>query len=485
MTDIRARVSSPPESTNGESTMSRTSRRSMVCALVTLGTLAPVVRTQTVAAAPPSRPLHDVFVAVPGASPDEFIVQWWTSVGSVGSFSPQRPVAFGYGRVCAIVRDDRGGGDLFVAATMPAGSSQSSVIYSFVSPFIRTVRQNYLPPRVRYGTPPPEVITDFEYEPPNPSNANRSTSLVVVGRNTSNGTNWLRRVPLAGGTASEVSWPAGAQRPRLAIDPAGGDIFVVDEQGWMRQFGWSLNQLGVARSEPRVAFSDVIWDHTPARRDALVASGTYGTATTGGMFRLTPGVAAAVQVSVLPTAIIGANVDADGDGYCLATAGRNRAELWFWDNASGALLPTSMPVADYQAMAWAGRCSVETIARTPGTPVLSRVAPPFVGDPGLAYTLQVPNGVVLGPTALLFATDWIENGPFLAPSAQLVVDPAGVVATLPVAARAPSSVFVPLPLRPYADGTRLVTQFVSLDLASNRLLASSASNFAVGRRPVD
>lgn len=446
------------------------------------GILCSLVHAQT---ALPFEPVtcRDVLVATRSrARPGSFEIHWWTSPGPVKGFVVRPIVALAPGTVTTIERDDVTGGDIFVAANLPSGSA----IYSFVSPFTRMMRGNYDPPLVRYSVASPDVITDFKYDPPNATDANRSDSLVIVGYDTVTGVSWLRRVPLARGMVTGVAMASGVQHASVAMNPANGDIFVADDGGHLLCYTSTLSMANAVTFSPAMSFTDLMWDNVPARPDPLVASGTRATPALCGMFRLTLGATpAATPVAQLPAASLAVTVDGAGDGYCLVDQGKGQRELWQWDNTSGRTQPTNLP-ANTQAMAWSSRCTVEAMAYSPGTPISSLLVPPVVGDTGLTFQVGLPAGITVEPIGIAFSSRWTEQGPSLGTSARFLVDPGApgfVFLHLPRAT--PPTVRVRQPIPAVAHGARVVSQFVWMNAVTKEPLTSWASNFVIGVRPVD
>lgn len=432
--------------------------------------------------------LRDVLVAAPSRTQaGAFEVRQWSSAGPTQAFVRRALVASAAGIVTTIERDDRAGGDVFIAADLLPRGSSGSVVYGFVSPFLVGLRRNFDPPRESYRVESPEVITDFKIDSPNATDPNRSHTLVVVGRDTVTGANWLRRVSLSGRLIAGVWLGSTAQRPCVALDPVGGDIYVVDNLGFVQHLDSSLSLSSASPTVPAISFTDVMWDDVATPGNPLVASGRCASPAMDGMFRLSLGTNfTATTIATLPATVRGISVDAAGDGYCLVDRGGAHGELWRWEAQAGAVSATNLPVDDYQAMTWSSRCSVEGIGHSPGTPIGSLLVPPMVGDRGLTYLLLPPSGMTLGPMAILIASRFVELGPWIGPDARLVVDPtAPDLFVLPLPGATAPMVQVPMPLLRTYNGVHAVSQFVALDTAANQIVTSSASNFVIGLRPVD
>lgn len=436
-------------------------------------------------AQPPDRALHrDLLVATPSTSqPGAFEIRLWASSGALGTFVPRQFVVGGAGSVTHLDRNDFAGGDYFAAADLPPAGLAGSVIYSFVSPFTRTMRMNHDPLRTHYGVSAPERITDFEYDPPNAADPIRSDSFVVVGVDAATGANWVRRVPLSGAPVTGLVFGGGAQRLTLAIDPAGGDIHVVDDRGLLYSFDARLTLLTFNQLTPAVACRDLVWQEAPLRSGRLLVSGYSASVARDAIFEIAPGAApTATPMSFAPAGVRSIVIDGAADGYCLLDASGGGAEVWHWENNAGALHRTNLPVAGYQAIAWSSRCTVEMIAASPGTPVRASLVPPRVGDAGLTFSVTAPAGVTMEPVGILFSSRWTDLGIALGPRARLIVDPAATgFVFVPLLGAHPPTVVVSQPLVAAYDGVRIVAQMVWQDVGTKEWLTSWAANFVIGQ----
>lgn len=427
---------------------------------------------------------RDLLVATPSRSQaGAFEIRVWASSGALNAFVPRQLVVGGAGSVTHIDRNDVAGGDYFAAADLPPAGLAGSVIYSFVSPFTRTMRMNHEPLRTHYGVSAPERITDFEYDPPNAADPTRSDSFVVVGVDAATGANWVRRVPLSGAPVTGVVFGGGAQRLSVAIDPVRGDVHVVDDLGLLHSFDARLMLTTFNQLTPAVACRDLVWHAASSRSERLLAPGHSATVAGDALFGITPGAApTATVLSLVPAAARSIVIDGSADGYCLVDASGGATEVWHWENNTGALRRTNLPVAGYQAIAWSSRCTVEMLAASPGTPVRASLVPPRVGDAGLTFSVTAPAGVTMEPVGILFSSRWSDQGIALGPRARLIVDPAapGFVFVPLIGAR-PPTVVVAQPIVAAYDGVRIVAQMVWQDVGTKEWLTSWAANFVIGQ----
>lgn len=427
---------------------------------------------------------RDLLVATPSRSqPGAFEIRVWASSGAPNAFVPRQFVVAGAGTVTHLDRNGAAGGDYFAAADLPPAGLGGSVIYSFVSPFTRTMRMNHDPLRTHYEVAAPERITDFEYDPHNAADPTRSDSFVVVGINATTGANWVRRVPLSGAPITSLVFGGGAQRLSVAIDPARGDVHVVDDLGLLHSFDARLTLTTFNQLTPAVVCRDLVWHEAALRSQRLVAPG-YSAAVAGdALFGITPGAApTATPLSLAPAAVRSLVIDRAADGYCLIDASGGGAEVWHWANATSALRRTNLPVAGYQAIAWSSRSTVEMIAASPGTPVRASLVPPRVGDAGLTFSVSGPPGVTMESVGILFSSRWTDQGIVLGPRASLIVDPSapGFV-FVPLLGARPPTVVVAQPLGAAHDGVRIVAQMLWQDVGTKEWLTSWAANFVIGQ----
>ncbi len=429
-------------------------------------------------------PRRDILLALPSATQqNEFEIRHWTSSGAANGFVARQAVVGAAGTLTHLDRNDAVGGDFFASADLVPAGQAGSVIYGFVSPFTRTVRMNHLPLRTHFAVAAPDLITDFEYDPPNPSDPTRSDSLVVVGRDTVSGNNWLQRVPLSGPPGARILFGAGAQELSLAIEPIRGDIHVVDERGLLFSFSAGLALTSFNLITPVIACHDLAWHAGPGRVATLLAPGHAAAVATDGLFAVRPGVApTATPEAILPGACTAMALDAAEDGYCLVDAGGGRREVWLWESKTSRLVRTNIPPAPYQAFAWASRCTVEMLAAAPGTPIRAELAPPRVGDGGLGFTVTPPPGVNVAPVGMLFSSRWTDQPYGFGRNARLFVDPSAPgFSFVPLPGAQPPTVFVPHRIVEGYDGARVVAQMVWEDVATKEWLTSWAANFVIGQ----
>lgn len=426
---------------------------------------------------------RDLLLAAPSPlQPSDFEIRVWASNSATNRFVARQVLAVAPGTVTHIDRRAAAAGDYFASADLPPAGQAGSVIYGFVSAFTRTARNNQLPLRTHYGVSAPELITDFEFDPPG-GDPRRSNSLVVVGRDTATGGNWLRRVPLAGGPVTGVVFGSGAQRLSLAIEPVSGDIHVVDERGVMHTLTASLALASFNSITPTLACTDLVLHTLPSGNRRLLAQGRDVTSTGDAIFELTPGAApTAALVSPAPGPIAALVVDAVHDGYCLVDAVGGGRQVWQWDHATRVLKCTNIPAAAYQSIAWTSRCTVEMIGAVPGTPVGASLSPPRVGDAGLTFAVTAPAGVTMDSIGIMFSSRWNDPPSAIGPNAQLIVDAnAPDFVFLPLFGARPPTVVVPCPLIGGNDGARVVAQMLWVDRTTHEWLTSWAANFVIGQ----
>lgn len=355
-----------------------------------------------------------------------------------------------------------------------------SVLYTFMSPFLRSASFPSCPPD-RLDFPLGMVVTDIKAD--QVFAANEAFWFVYLDTNVvPNALTLQRGTTLGPGGSVVVS--ARAQRGYVSVNEANGTVYVLDDAAMLH----AVNPISLAvftvplAGGPPITPTDMVYDPVPSAIPGriIVVGRDPGNPGVGLLQRYTLGGVQSYHQAYPGIDPSSLSVDEAGDYYFLHD-GPGGSVVGHVDNRTNTLTPVVFAGARLSAVSWIGRSACDVFKKDPGTRLMDAMLarPPHVGSTSIDYV--VTPALPVAGLVFLLSDRFRPSGPLLGPNAEVLVDLTSPNSAVVVVPGTPPAVSLPFPITCALNGTVWHTQF--LGFTSPGWLASSLVSFTVGRRP--